>query len=372
MSSTKLNVLVVEDSRATREMLVNLLQGDPELCVVGAVGDGKAALEAVAAHHPDVVTMDMHLPVMDGFETTRRIMETHPVPIVIMSANSDAVHIAKSFRAMEAGAVAAVERPTNVSGYHGLVAENLLQTVKAMAGVKVVRRWPSARGMARRKTTEQLELPAAPRSDVQLVAIGASTGGPPVLRTILAGLGPDFPVPVLIVQHISVGFAQGLAEWLKDSTGMRVSLARHGEYGQPGHAYLAPDGCHMTVTRFGQIFCIAGQPENGLQPSVASLFRSVAQYYGPRAIGVLLTGMGRDGADELKYMREAGAVTIAQDRETSVVHGMPGEAIALDAAKYVLPPDRIVAKLRALVCKPAGANGVVTSHSAHSCTPVTP
>jgi two-component system chemotaxis response regulator CheB len=353
MSSRKLNVLVVEDSRATREMLVNLLQTDPELCVVGAVGDGTAALAAVEEYKPDVVTMDMHLPVIDGFETTRRIMETHPVPIVIMSANSDAVDVAKSFRALEAGAVAAVERPADMNGHRSLVAERFIDTVKAMAGVKVVRRWPRARAAVRRATPERLALPTRIQGDFQVVAIGASTGGPPVLRTILAGLGTGFPVPVLIVQHISMGFVQGLAEWLHSSTGMQVSLARHGEYGQPGHAYLAPDGCHMTVNRFGQIFCIPGQAENGLQPSVSALFRSVAQHYGPRAIGVLLTGMGRDGADELKLMREAGAITIAQDRESCVVHGMPGEAIAIDAARHVMSPERIVTHIRTLVGQPA-------------------
>jgi two-component system chemotaxis response regulator CheB len=353
MTSGKLNVLVVENSCATRDMLVNLLQSDPGLSVVDAVGDAKAALAAVEACHPDVVTMDMHLPVMDGFEATRRIMEKHPVPIVIMSAHSDATDVAKSFRALDAGAVAAVERPENANGCHGVVAENLLETVKAMAGVKVVRRWARARGTLRREAAAPAEHPRKPQCSVQLVAIGASTGGPPVLRTILSGLGPKFPAPVLIVQHISSGFVQGLVDWLKASTGRPVSVARHGEYGQPGHTYLAPDGCQMTVNRFGQIFCVPGQPENGLQPAVSCLFRSVAQHFGPRAVGVLLTGMGRDGADELKLMRDAGAVTIAQDKETSVVHGMPGEAIALNAARHVLAPEGIVAKLHSLACAPA-------------------
>jgi len=299
-----------------------------------------------------VVTMDMHLTGMDGFEATRRIMENQPVPIVILSASSDLADAAKSFRALEAGAVAAVERPPDSSGNHSATTGHLLTTVKAMAGVKVVRRWPRARSAVRQATPR---FDHAPRltGDVEVVAIGASTGGPPVLRTILTGLGGAFPVPVLIVQHISAGFVQGLVEWLNDCTGMRVRLARHGEYALPGRAYLAPDGCHMTVNRFGQISCVPGQPENGLQPAVACLFRSVAQQYGPRAIGVLLTGMGRDGADELRLMREAGAVTIAQDKESSVVHGMPGEAIALDAAKHVLPPDRIVTQLHSLTARTA-------------------
>jgi two-component system chemotaxis response regulator CheB len=355
MSSGKINVLVVEASRVTREMLVDLLQSDPGLNVVGAAKDGIEALAAVSLSQPDLVTMDMHLPGMDGFEATRRIMETHPVPIVIMSANSDAVDVAKSFRALEAGAVAAVERPETITGWHGVIAERLLETIKAMAGVKVVRRWPKARIGARRETAARLHLPQHVTSDADLVAIGASTGGPPVLRTLLTGLGPLFPVPVLIVQHISPGFVQGLVNWLNDTTGMPVRVARHGEYGKPGHAYLAPDGCHMTVNRFGQISCIASEPGNGPKPAVSALFRSVAENFGPRAVGVLLTGMGRDGADELKLMRNAGAVTIAQDKESSVVHGMPGEAIALNAARHVMPPDSMVSKLRSLVGKPLPA-----------------
>jgi two-component system chemotaxis response regulator CheB len=351
MSSRKLNVLVVEDSRATREMLVNLLRSDPGLCVIDAVGDGTAALAAVQACRPDVVTMDMNLPVMDGFEATRRIMESDPVPIVIMSTNSDALDVTKSFRALEAGAVAAVERPADAGACQGRVADHFLNTVKAMAGVKVVRRWPRARAAVRRETAARIDLSPKLMGDLRIVAMGASTGGPPVLCTILAGLGATFPLPVLIVQHISSGFVQGLVDWLDDSTGMRVRLARNGEYAQPGHAYLAPDGCQMTVNRFGQIFCAPGPSENGLQPAVSCLFRSVARHFGPHAVGVLLTGMGRDGANELKLMRDAGAVTIAQDRESSIVHGMPGEAITLKGAAHVLPPEGIVTKLQSLVSK---------------------
>lgn len=353
MPTKKINVLVVGDSRTTREMLIHTLESDPDVCVVRTVNDGTAALLAVQECRPDLVTMDMHLSGMDGFEATRCIMETHPVPIVIVSDGTDAADMMKSFRALEAGAVAAVETPTGSNGQRSAMAEKLLSTVKAMAEVKVVRRWPRARTSVRQAVTIRIELPPKPAGNVQVVAIGASTGGPPVLRTILAGLGATFPVPVLIVQHISTGFVHGLAEWLNDCTGMRVQAAHHGQQALPGHAYLAPDGCHMTLNRTGQIFCIPGQPENGLQPAVSCLFRSVARQFGPRAIGILLTGMGRDGADELKLMKDAGAVTMAQDKESSVVHGMPGEAIAIDAAGYVLPPERIVSQVLSLVGRPA-------------------
>jgi two-component system chemotaxis response regulator CheB len=184
---------------------------------------------------------------------------------------------------------------------------------------------------------------------VRLVAIGASTGGPPVLQTVLAGLPKPCPVPVVIVQHISAGFVQGLADWLTATTGMTVQLARHGDVAQPGTAYLAPDCCQMSIARDFRIVCGQEEAEHGLRPAASVLFRSVARHFGAHAAGVLLTGMGCDGAADLKRMRDAGAVTLVQDRESSVVHGMPGEAIRLDAATHVGNPERIAALLHALV-----------------------
>ena len=184
-----------------------------------------------------------------------------------------------------------------------------------------------------------------------MVAIGTSTGGPPVLQPILAGLPKNFPIPVLIVQHIAAGFLPGLVDWLNQTTGFPTHIAAQGESLLAGHTYLAPDGYHMGLGGFGQIVLSKQQPENGLRPSVSYLFRSVAAVCGANAIGVLLTGMGRDGAEELKFLKELGAVTIAQDEESSVVHGMPGEAIKMGAASHVLAPDKIPALLAALAVK---------------------
>ena len=184
---------------------------------------------------------------------------------------------------------------------------------------------------------------------IRLVVIGASTGGPPVLHTVLAGLSKPFPVPIVIVQHISSGFVQGLVDWLNTTTGMPVRLARHGEVVQPGTAYVAPDGGQLRVEGDGRVVCGPEPAEHGLRPSVSFLFRSVAKNYGAQAVGVLLTGMGRDGAEELKLMRDRGAVTIAQDEESSIIHGMPGEAIRLGAAVHVGNPERIAALLQSLV-----------------------
>jgi chemotaxis protein methyltransferase CheR len=191
-------------------------------------------------------------------------------------------------------------------------------------------------------------------AEIRLVAVGASTGGPLALQTVLAGLPRDFPVPVVIVQHIAPGFTDGFAEWLTESCGLPIHVANHGERILPGHVYLAPDGAQMRVESEGRLALSSDGPENGLRPSVSFLFRSVARVYGPQAVGVLLTGMGKDGAQELKMMRDAGAVTIAQDKESSVVHGMPGEAIGLEAATYVLPPVRMPAVLASLAARSAG------------------
>jgi two-component system chemotaxis response regulator CheB len=182
-----------------------------------------------------------------------------------------------------------------------------------------------------------------------VVAIGSSTGGPPVLQAILSALPRDYAAPVLIVQHMAAGFVGGLVDWLRHSAGLAVDIASHGEPLCPGRAYLAPDGCHMGVEPGGRIGLSRSEPEHRLRPAVSFLFRTVAQVYGARAIGVLLTGMGRDGAPELKLLRDTGGVTIAQDAASSVVHGMPGEAIRLGGAMYALPPVRIAAALRSLV-----------------------
>jgi two-component system chemotaxis response regulator CheB len=348
-----IRVLVVEDSLVVRGLLVHILRSDPEIQVIGTAGDGNEALQFLAAQKPDVVTMDIHLPRMDGLEATRRIMETQPVPIVIVSANWNPEEVATTFRAMEAGAVALVEKPRG-PGHpeHTAMAAKLVQTVKAMAEVRVIRRW------ARARPAEAAPAPPPPPpivqapAPIQIVAIGASTGGPPVLHTILAALPPDFPVPLLIVQHIAAGFVGGLAQWLAQSAGRGIHVAAAGQQPLPGNAYLAPDGAHMGIDRGGRITLSQSDPENGLRPAVNYLFRSVIDALGARAAGVLLTGMGRDGAEELKRMKDRGAITIAQDKASSVVHGMPGEAIKLDGATYVLPPDKIAATLALLVKKP--------------------
>ncbi len=347
-----IRVLVVEDSATVREFLLDILRSDPEIEVVGTAQTGEEALEAVGRTRPDVITMDVHMPRMNGFDATRRIMESHPTPIVIVSGTVDMADAAKAFRAIEAGALAVLQRPYGMGHpAHEKTAAELVRTVKLMSEVKVIRRWPRSRPVEipteASPSTEFRRQPS--QTQIRLVAVGASTGGPPVLQAILAAMPRDFSVPVLLVQHIAPGFTQGFADWLAQSSSLPVQVPVHGQPVLPGHVYVAPDGFHMAVDPQGRVHLNTDEPENGLRPSVSHLFRSVAHAYGPRAVGVLLTGMGKDGAWELKLMKEQGAVTIAQDRDTSVVHGMPGEAIRVGGATYVLPPEKIRIALTSLV-----------------------
>lgn len=359
MKPKKIRVLVVEDSPVVRMLLTHLLKADPALEVLAAVNDGMAALQFIERHTLDVVLMDIHMPGMDGFEATRRIMETKPLPIVISSSTLNPRDVNTTFRSMEAGAVAFVEKPAAVgSPDFEESARRLVETVKLMAEVKVVRRWARDRNRAAAAPAAEPPVSANPAApNVAMVVIGVSTGGPPVLRTLFSGLPSDFAAPILVVQHIVAGFLGGMADWLAQTTRLPVHIAEQGATPLAGNIYLAPDNQHMGVDDGGRIALSHDPPENGLRPAVGHLFRSVARVYGPRAVGVLLTGMGRDGAAELKEMRDQGALTIAQDEATSVVHGMPGAAVELGAAMYVLPPEGIRAALQTWVKKvnPAGA-----------------
>lgn len=358
-----IRVLIVEDSRVAQELLVHIFSADPAIEVVGVVNNGEEALEAVQRLRPDVVTMDIHMPRLDGYEASLAIMETLPTPIVIVSASTTAKEAASSFRAFEAGALAMLARPP-APDHPGFAADarNLIQTAKLMSEIKLVRRAPRPKAGVQPSAAAAWPKPLSP-ADIGVVAIGASTGGPQALHTILSGLPAGFGAPVLIVQHIALRFAAGFVEWLSRASGFPVMIAAAGETLVPGQGYLAPEGFHLGVGRSSQIVLSADPPDNGLRPSVHHLFRCVADVFGPHAIGVLLTGMGKDGAEGLLGMRRKGAVTIAQDEASSIIYGMPGEAVKLGAATHCLPPEDITAMLAALVgTKPSFANRKLDRH----------
>jgi two-component system chemotaxis response regulator CheB len=346
--TNKIKVLVVDDSPSVLDLLTYILNSDPGIEVIGTALTGERALKFLEKTTPDLITMDMAMPEMDGLEATRIIMETNPVPIIIVSASWSPSEVTDTLKALEAGAIAIMEKPRGIGHPdHNKMAIELVNTIKTLSAVKLVRRWPKMRKTVKEPGAHKEDL-KTDLSDIGLVAIGASTGGPPVIQAILAGLPRELKVPVLIVQHIADGFLKGFIKWLAGSTGQKVSVAEDMEKLNPGHFYLAPNNFQMGINRNGIIELNNSDPVSNLCPSVSFLFRSVAEVYGKNAIGVLLTGMGKDGANELKMMRERGAVTIAQDEDTSVIWGMPGEAVKLGAAKYVLPPaeiTNIIAKL---------------------------
>lgn len=344
-----IKVLVVDDSPTARELLVYLLASDQEIQVIGTASNGEDALKEVINKKPDVVTMDIHMPKMNGFQATRAIMENCPVPIIMVTGSASDEDLISSFAVLDAGALAIVKRPLGTEhADYAATARELIQAVKLMSEVKVVKRWSQRNGVA---TTELLKPHGSgvAHARVKLVAIGSSTGGPLVLQKILSGLPRDFGAPIIIVQHIAEGFTEGFVEWLTETTGFLVKVATHTELMKSGVAYLAPNGSQASIDHVGRIHLKKEDPEHGHRPSVSYLFRSVAMTYGQNAVGVLLTGMGKDGAVELGLMKEKGAITLAQDKESSVVHGMPGEAIALGAATYVLSPEKIAMTLSSLI-----------------------
>jgi len=344
-----IKVLIVDDSPVAKELLKHILSSDPQIEVIGVVSNGEEAVEFTKNQKPDLVTMDIIMPRMDGYQATRRIMEANPVPILVVSASVKREEVDKTWRAVEAGAIAVLEKPTYGDlGDPNSDAAKLIETVKIMSQVKTVRRWRRSAGTDAPKSTVTMLEPGAEKRNVKVVAIGASTGGPQALKQILSLLPKSFKLPVLIVQHIAPGFTEGFVNWMNTVSALPVHIAVDGEQLRPGHVSVAPDFYHMKIGRNGKLSLSADEGDNGIRPSVASLFRSVAEVYGSDAVGVLLTGMGRDGATELKLMRNKGAVTIAQDKESSMIFGMPGEAIKIGGAKYSLAPDKIAEMLQIL------------------------
>lgn len=354
-----INVLIVDDSEVARASLQRILESDPDIRVIGIAENGAEAVKFVERQKPDVITMDVNMPKMNGHEATKRIMETTPVPIVVVSASYDKNDVKHSFMAVEAGAVAIIEKPYGLGHpEHREAARILINTVKLMSEVKMVRRWgktqrpglaaPGGEPPERAQPLQEAHAERMVSKKINIVAIGASTGGPLVLQTLLAGIGKAFPAPVAVVQHIAHGFLDGMVTWLNQTTGQKVHVAADGEFLLPGNVYFAPDDFQMGIEKSGVVRLSKAIPENGIRPSVSYLFRSVAEAYGSEAAAVLLTGMGKDGAEELKLLKDAGAVTIAQDMESSVVYGMPGEAVRIGGASYVLPPDKISTALENL------------------------
>lgn len=347
-------VLIAEDSIAARELLVAILSADPGIEIVGTARDGHEAVEMTRRLRPDVVTMDINMPGIDGFEATALIMTEAPTPIVIISAAVDVRDVSVSMNALRAGALALERTPEPAGKDFEEAAAHLASTVKAMAGVKVVRhrRSPFAPSP---DVSFLADAPASARA--RIIAIAASTGGPAALARILADLPAGFPVPILIVQHIAGGFVRGLASWLNTVSPLDVVVARDGELLRESTVYLASDDAHLGVSADLRIRFDRGRPIAGFRPSATHLFESVAGVFGPSAIAVVLTGMGHDGVEGLPAVRTGGGRVLSQDESSSVVFGMPRAAIASGMVDEIVPLPSISGRLIRMAGTKGGQQG---------------
>jgi two-component system, chemotaxis family, protein-glutamate methylesterase/glutaminase len=341
-----IRVLVADDSATARFLLRAILEAEGDIRVIAEAHDGAEAIEIVERDRPDLVIMDVHMPIVDGLEATKQIMIRAPTPIIIVSAVTRR-DVDLSLSATQSGALLALPKPENVAGarFEEHAAE-LRAMVRAMANVKVVRHWTShVAARAEPERPPRRSASAVP----EVVAIAASTGGPPALRRILLDLPRTLPVPVLIVQHIARDFTKGFAEWLAAGCALPVKLAEDGERLLAGVVYVAPDDAHLGVTRQGRAALSHAPPIGGFRPSATHLFETAGTALGPRLLAVVLTGMGSDGADGLQIARAAGSYVIAQNEATSIVYGMASEAKRRGAVDVELPIERIADRLIELV-----------------------
>lgn len=350
----KIRVLVVEDSLTVRRRLCDVLGADPEIEIAGEAQDGKRAIELCRALKPDVVTLDMMLPVMSGLAATEYIMAHCPTPILIVSASTNRGELFKTYDALAAGAVDALDKPmggeTNDDWERRIVA-----TVKLVSRVKVITHLRARLGAFGRApaASPETNFSSVWRShECRVIGIGASTGGPGAILVVLRALPSAFPIPVLLVLHIGEPFGSAFAEWLDGQTLHRVSYARDGEAvaDARGRVVMAPPDRHLEV-RGGRLRLTSAPERHFCRPSVDVLFESIAGEYGAASAACLLTGMGRDGAAGMLDIRKAGGLTLAQDEATSVVYGMPREAFMIGAVERVLPLDEIGPALASLAAR---------------------
>ncbi len=350
-----IRVIVADDSPTARTLLVSMLASDPELQIVAEAKNGVEAVEMAERLRPDLITMDVQMPLMDGLTATQAIMSRFPTPIIIVSSQADLRQAELSLEATRAGALIVLPKPVGPTS-PGFAAQRdqLVTMAKAMSKVKVVRRWSST-GVA--TPTPPSILRVTDRKDArkrsEIIAIGASTGGPAALREILAALPKTFPAPIVVAQHIAKGFVEALAHWLDGAGQLRVTVAAEGDVLRPATVYIAPDDRHLGVAavRGGAISVALSQaPAIGsFRPSATHLFESVANAAGTAVTAVILTGMGDDGVRGLSVVRSTGGRIIAQDEASCVIYGMPREAVRAGLVDIIAPLGDIAGHLMQVV-----------------------
>jgi two-component system chemotaxis response regulator CheB len=346
--SHPIRVLIADDSPSIQTIFTAMLSDLPDIWVVGHAANGEEAVRMAVRLQPDLITMDIRMPIMDGLEATRQILLVHPTPIIVVANSVYAADYNIAFHALEAGALTVIEKPCGlVEKNFDMVRDQLISTVRTMAGVKVLSRNEAAftANSIGPMTAMLQSLSAFP---IQVVAIAASTGGPAVLKYIFDNLPRGFSIPIVVVQHIMEAFVRGLADWLNLASVVRVRLAVDQERLTPGKVLIAPGGAHLHLAPGGVLRLISSPPVNGHRPSANILFNSVAQAFGKKAVGIILTGMGDDGVEGLQTLGRTGAHIIAQDQESSTVFGMPKMAIEQGTVDEILSPAGIVARLTKL------------------------
>ena len=339
----KLKILIVDDSRTSRQLMVRVIETTDDMQVIGEAVDGRDAVKKVNRLKPDLVLMDIIMPDVDGLEATRQIMRTTPVPIVLITASLESYETDIAFKALRAGALTVRQKPGGIGDQREIRA--LQNTLRAMSEVEVIHHFSRNEKHSSGEVIEIDPGALSDRPEPKIVAIAASTGGPAALSDVLRTLPGNYPLPVVIVQHIASDFIHSLSSWFQTVSNMPITIAVPGEHPQPGVVYIAPGDAHLFFDK-GRRFRLDGD-RNGRphMPSADVLFHSVAQSYGAEAIGVILTGMGSDGAEGMESMYHAGAFTIAQDKATSVVFGMPHEAIERRVVSQIAPINEVASVL---------------------------
>ncbi|MBE9125619.1 MULTISPECIES: chemotaxis-specific protein-glutamate methyltransferase CheB [unclassified Coleofasciculus] len=345
-----IRVLLVEDSKISLVILRRILDSSPQIEVVGEAHTGLEALTLIPKIQPDVICTDLHMPQMDGLEFTSEVMTHYPRPILVLSVSVQQEDTHHVFEVLEAGAVEVCPKPlAGLTTDNEVFKRELIDKIIILSGVKVFKKTRKISSPAKTKNRFNVTTKFYPKP--KIIVVGASTGGPIALQELFSQLPLDFPIPVICVQHICLGFLQALIDWLMTSCQLPIQIAQPGEMPKPGIIYFPPEHRHLEVDGKGRFVCSDSEPLDGHRPSVTVTFESVAQFYGKATVGILLTGMGRDGAQGMQAIAQAGGVTIAQDEATSVIFGMPKEAIDLGAAKEVLPISAIAPMLLELLQK---------------------
>lgn len=349
---TPIRVLIADDSPLFVEVLRDLLEADPQIHVVGVARHGEEAVEMTSRLAPDLVTMDIEMPKLDGLDAVERIMSIKPTPILVLTADPRSVNRTWAFEALRRGALDLWPKPNLTSDSKGQDEEALREHIKLLATIHVVHH---ARVRAPIESATPESIPKRPGAFPGVVGIVASTGGPSVLAEILAGVPASFPLGIVIVQHLAPGFAPHLVAWLASVSPLKVSLAEQNALVEPGTVWVAPDASHTRVNGRGRLVLDFHTPAyEGHRPAGNILLQSIAESVGPGAIGAVLSGMGRDGSVGLLAMHNAGAKTLVQDAETSAIFGMPKVALDCGAAKLAVPRQRIATTLYKLAANIVG------------------